>query len=308
MYRTAYRTADVDGLKVFYRDAGPPDAPVILLLHGFPSSSRMWQPLLDRLAGPFRLVAPDYPGFGHSDAPSHTEFAYTFDHLAAIVGRFTEVLGLRRYILVVQDYGGPVGFRLAIAHPGRLDALVVQNAVAHEDGLGPLWQTRREFWADREAHEAALRENFFSFAATRQRHVGTSPNAENYDPDLWTDEFAFLSRPGQQDIQTDLFYDYRTNVASYPAWQDWLRQHQPPLLVLWGRYDPSFQVEEAEAYRREVPAAEVHILDAGHFALDEQPTAIADLTRGFLGPFNASDHLTLPTGSNINRRQERGEG
>jgi pimeloyl-ACP methyl ester carboxylesterase len=142
---------------------------------------------------------------------------------------------------------------------------------------------RREFWADRKAHEAALRENFFSFAATRQRHVGTSPNAENYDPDLWTDEFAFLSRPGQQDIQTDLFYDYRTNVASYAAWQDWLRQHQPPLLVLWGRYDPSSQVEEAEAYHREVPDAEVHILDAGHFALDEQPDAIADLTRGFLG-------------------------
>ncbi len=291
MYRTAYRAADVDGLKVFYRDAGPPDSPVILLLHGFPSSSRMWQPLLDRLVGPFRLVAPDYPGFGHSDAPSHTEFAYTFDHLAAVIGRFTEVLGLRRYTLVVQDYGGPVGFRLAIAHPGRLDALMVQNAVAHEDGLGPLWQTRREFWADREAHEAALRENFFSFAATRQRHVGTSPNTENYDPDLWTDEFAFLSRPGQQDIQTDLFYDYRANVASYTAWQDWLRQHQPPLLVLWRRYDPSFQVEEAEAYRREVPAAEVHILDAGHFALDEQPDAIADLTRGFLGRPTRNDRL-----------------
>ena len=291
MYRTAYRTADVDGLKVFYRDAGPPDAPAIVLLHGFPSSSRMWQPLLDRLAGPFRLVAPDYPGFGHSDAPSHTEFAYTFDHLAAVIGRFTEGLGLRRYTLVVQDYGGPVGFRLAIAHPGRFDALVVQNAVAHEDGLGPLWQTRREFWADREAHEAALRENFFSFAATRQRHVGTSPNAENYDPDLWTDEFAFLSRPGQQDIQADLFYDYRTNVASYPAWRDWLRQHQPPLLVLWGRYDPSFQVEEAEAYRREVPAAEVHVLNAGHFALDEQPDAIADLTRGFLDRPARDDRL-----------------
>jgi pimeloyl-ACP methyl ester carboxylesterase len=291
MDRTVYRTADVDGLTVFYRDAGPPDAPAILLLHGFPSSSRMWQPLLDRLAGPFRLVAPDYPGFGHSDAPSQTEFAYTFDQLAAVIGRFTEVLGLRRYTLVVQDYGGPVGFRLAIAHPGRLDALIVQNAVAHEDGLGPLWQTRREFWADREAHEAALRENFFSFAATRQRHVGTSPNAENYDPDLWTDEFAFLSRPGQQDIQTDLFYDYRTNVASYPAWADWLRLHQPPLLVLWGRYDPSFQVAEAEAYRRDVPGAEVHILDAGHFALDEQPGAIADLTRGFLDRLtrNATD-------------------
>jgi pimeloyl-ACP methyl ester carboxylesterase len=282
MYRTAYRTVDLHGLSVFYREAGPQDRPTILLLHGFPSSSRMWQPLLDRLAGQFHLVAPDYPGFGHSDAPGQTEFAYTFDHLAAVVGQFTEALGLTRYALVVQDYGGPVGLRLAIAYPGRLEALVVQNAVAHEDGLGPLWKARREFWADRNIHEAALRENFFSFAATRQRHVGTSPNAENYDPDLWTDEFAFLCRPGQQDIQADLFYDYRTNVASYPAWQDWLRKHQPPLQVIWGRYDPSFQVEEAEAYHRDVPDAEVHILDAGHFALDEQPDAIADLIREFL--------------------------
>ena len=217
MDRTTYRTVRVEGLSVFYREAGPADAPAVLLLHGFPSSSRMWQPLLDRLAGPFRLIAPDYPGFGHSDAPGHTEFEYTFDHLAAVVGGFTQAVGLTSYTLVVQDYGGPVGLRLAVAHPERLDALVVQNAVAHEDGLGPLWETRREFWADRKAHEAALRENFFSFAATRQRHVGTSPNVQSYDPDLWTDEFAFLSQPGQQDIQTDLFYDYRTNVASYPA-------------------------------------------------------------------------------------------
>jgi len=282
MYRTTYRTVRVDGLSIFYREAGPADAPAILLLHGFPSSSRMWQPLLDRLAGPFRLLAPDYPGFGHSDAPGRTEFDYTFDHVAAVVGSFTQAVGLTSYTLVVQDYGGPVGFRLAVDHPERLDALVVQNAVAHEDGLGPLWQTRRDFWADRETHEVALRENFFSFAATRQRHLGTSPNEENYDPDLWTDEFAFLSQPGQQDIQTDLFYDYRTNVASYPAWQHWLREHRPPLLVIWGRYDPSFQVAEAEAYRRDVPDAEVHILDAGHFALDEQPGLIADLTRGFL--------------------------
>ena len=282
MDRTAYRTVDIDGLSVFYREAGPQDAPTVLLLHGFPSSSRMWQPLLDRLAGPFRLVAPDYPGFGHSDAPGHTQFAYTFDHLAAVVGGFTGRLGLGRYTLVVQDYGGPVGFRLAAAQPGRLEALVVQNAVAHQDGLGPLWNTRREFWADRKTHEAALRENFFSFAATRQRHVGHSLNPENYDPDLWTDEFAFLSRPGQHDIQADLFYDYRTNVASYPAWQDWLRTRQPPLQVIWGRYDPSFQVEEAQAYHQDVPDAEVHVLDAGHFALDEQPDLIADLTRRFL--------------------------
>jgi pimeloyl-ACP methyl ester carboxylesterase len=282
VYQTAYRTIDIDGRSVFYREADPQDAPAILLLHGFPSSSRMWQPLIDRLAGPFHLVAPDYPGFGHSDAPGHTDFAYTFDHLAAVVGHFTEALGLTRYALVVQDYGGPVGFRLAMAHPERLEALIVQNAVAHEDGLGPLCKTRREFWADRQAHEPALRENFFSFAATRQRHVGTSPNVENYDPDLWTDAFAFLGRPGQQDIQTDLFYDYRTNVASYPAWQDWLREHQPPLQVIWGRYDPWFQVAEAEAYHRDVPDAEVHILDAGHFALDEQFDMIADLIRTFL--------------------------
>jgi pimeloyl-ACP methyl ester carboxylesterase len=281
-HRTTYRTVRAEGLSIFYREAGPADAPAILLLHGFPSSSRMWQPLLDRLAGPFRLIAPDYPGFGHSDAPSHTEFQYTFDQLAGVVGSFTQAVGLTSYTLVVQDYGGPVGFRLAVAHPERLDALVVQNAVAHEDGLGPLWKTRREFWADRGAHEAALRENFFSFAATRQRHLGTSPDVESYDPDLWTDEFAFLSRPGQQDIQTDLFYDYRTNVASYPAWQRWLREHRPPLLVIWGRYDSSFQVAEAKAYRRDVPDAEVHVLDAGHFALDEQPGQIADLTRGFL--------------------------
>jgi pimeloyl-ACP methyl ester carboxylesterase len=281
-HRTTYRTVRAEGLSIFYREAGPADAPAILLLHGFPSSSRMWQPLLDRLAGPFRLIAPDYPGFGHSDAPSHTEFQYTFDQLAEVVGSFTQAVGLTSYTLVVQDYGGPVGFRLAVAHPERLDALVVQNAVAHEDGLGPLWKTRREFWADRGAHEAALRENFFSFAATRQRHLGTSPDVESYDPDLWTDEFAFLSQPGQQDIQTDLFYDYRTNVASYPAWQRWLREHRPPLLVIWGRYDSSFQVAEAKAYRRDVPDAEVHVLDAGHFALDEQPGQIADLTRGFL--------------------------
>ena len=188
MYRTAYRTADVDGLEVFYRYAGPPDAPVILLLHGFPSSSRMWQPLLDRLAGPFRLVAPDYPGFGHSDAPSHTEFAYTFDHLAAVIGRFTEVLGLRRYTLVVQDYGGPVGFRLAIAHPGRLDALMVQNAVAHEDGLGRCRVAAKEKKFSRSAASCASRSAQNSRRVCHSGHVGTSPNAENYDPDLWTDE------------------------------------------------------------------------------------------------------------------------
>ncbi len=282
MHGTTYKSIDVNRHSIFYREAGSPDAPTLLLLHGFPSSSRMYEPLLTRLADAFHLVAPDYPGFGHSDAPDPTAFDYTFDNLARIIERFTELMRIDRYSLFLQDYGGPVGFRLAVARPDRLAELVIQNAVAHEDGLGPLWQTRRDFWADRASNETALRANFLSLDATRQRHLGTSPNATLYDPDLWTDEFAFLSRPGQSDIQMDLFYDYRTNVASYPAWQEWLRRHQPPLLVLWGRYDPSFQVEEAEAYRRDVPSAEVHILDTGHFALDEQPDTVARLTRKFL--------------------------
>lgn len=282
MCRVTYRTVAVDGLSVFYREAGPRDAPTLLLLHGFPSSSRMYEPLFRRLASAYHLVAPDFIGFGHSDAPDPRSFAYTFDRLADIVEAFTRVLGLSRYSLYLQDYGGPVGFRLALAHPERVAAIIVQNAVAHEDGLGPLWDTRRAFWADRPAHEAALRENFLSLAATRQRHVGRDPDIAAYDPDLWTDEFAFLCRPGQDAIQTDLFYDYRTNVARYPAWQSWLRSRQPPLLVVWGRYDPSFETAEAEAYRRDVPDAEVHVLDAGHFALDVKPDEIATRLADFL--------------------------
>jgi pimeloyl-ACP methyl ester carboxylesterase len=282
MTPTRYRTLPIDELSVFYREAGPVDAPAVLLLHGFPSSSRMWQPLIDRLADGYRMVAPDYPGFGHSDAPAADSFPYTFDHIAEVIERFTDEVGLNRYSLVMQDYGGPVGMRLAVRRPERVSALIVHNAVCHEDGLGPLWDSRRAFWSDRPRHEQALRENFFSPTATRQRHVGTSPEPQRYDPDLWTDELAFLDRPGQRDIQTDLFYDYRTNVASYPPWQRWLRATQPPLLVVWGRYDPSFQVAETEAYRRDVPDADVHIIDAGHFALDEAPDLVADLTRKFL--------------------------
>jgi pimeloyl-ACP methyl ester carboxylesterase len=277
-----YRTANVDGLSIFYREAGRPNAPTLLLLHGFPSSSRMYEPLLTRLSSRYHLVAPDYPGFGHSETPDTKAFSYTFDHIALVMQHFTEALGLHRYVLYMQDYGGPVGFRLAVAHPERVEALIIQNAVAHDDGLGPLWQKRREFWADRAANEAGLRANFLSFAATKQRHVGSNPHPETLDPDRWTDEFAFLSRPGEDDIQTDLFYDYRTNVASYPAWDTWLRQHQPATLVLWGKYDPSFLVAEAAAYQRDLPDAEVHILDAGHFALYEEPDRIAALIDDFL--------------------------
>ncbi|MDB6145349.1 MAG: alpha/beta hydrolase [Pseudomonas sp.] len=278
----AYRSIKVDDLTIFYREAGRPDAPTLLLLHGFPSSSRMYEPLLARLAQHYHLVAPDYPGFGHSDSPDPKVFAYTFDHLASVMVHFTEALGLKNYALYVQDYGGPVGMRMALAHPERLQALIIQNAVSHEDGLGPLWQKRREFWADRAPNEAGLRATFFSLATARQRHVGKNPNVELFNPDLWTDEFSFLSQPGQADIQSDLFYDYRTNVASYPKWQAWLKEHQPPTLVVWGKFDPSFEVAEVEAYRRDLPNAEIHVLDAGHFALDEQPAEIATLMQHFL--------------------------
>ncbi|MET0232550.1 MAG: alpha/beta hydrolase [Rhodanobacteraceae bacterium] len=277
-----YRMIDVDGLSIFYREAGSPQAPTLLLLHGFPSSSRMFEPLLRRLAHRYHLVAPDYPGFGHSEWPALDSFSYTFDRYAEIMNRLCEKLGLVRYTLYMQDYGGPVGFRMAIAHPERLAGLIVQNAVAHDRGLGRSWAIRRAFWADRPANEAALRENLLSLETTRTRHIGTDPAVERYDPDLWNDEFAFLSQPGQLDRQTELFHDYRSNVEAYPRWQQWLRETQPRLLVLWGKYDPSFDISEPEAYRRDVPSAAVHILDAGHFALDTADEEIALRAGAFL--------------------------
>ena len=182
----------------------------------------------------------------------------------------------------MQDYGGPVGFRMALTHPERVEALIVQDAVAHNEGLGANWKTRRAFWANRRDNESALRANLLSLAATRTRHLGHDPNVERYDPDLWTDEFAFLSQPGQGDIQTELFYDYRTNVESYPRWQTWMRDRQPRLLVIWGRYDASFDISEPEAYGRDVAKAEVHVLDAGHFALDTAADEIAVFIRAFM--------------------------
>jgi pimeloyl-ACP methyl ester carboxylesterase len=281
-YTTFYRLINIDGLSIFYREAGPKGAPTLVLLHGLPSSSRMFEPLFRRLSDRYHLVAPDYPGFGHSDWPDPKKFAYTFDHLAEIMGHFTEALGLSRYTLYMQDYGGPVGFRMALAHPDRVEALIVQDAVAHNEGLGANWKTRRAFWADRAANESTLRTNLLSLQTTRTRHVGSDPNVERYDPDLWTDEFAFLNQPGQADIQSDLFYDYRTNVDAYPRWQAWMREKEPRLLVLWGKYDLSFEISEPEAYRRDVPKAEIHVLEAGHFALDTAADQIAELVRSFL--------------------------
>jgi pimeloyl-ACP methyl ester carboxylesterase len=281
-YSTLYRTTKIDGLSIFYREAGPKDGPTLLLLHGLPCSSRMFEPLFSRLSDRYHLIAPDYPGFGHSNWPDPKKFPYTFDHIAEIMNHFTEALGLSRYTLYMQDYGVPVGFRMALAHPDRVEALIVQDGVAHNEGLGANWKTRREFWKDRAANEAALRTNLLSLQTTKTRHVGDDPNVELYDPDLWTDEYAFLNAPGQAEIQSDLFYDYRTNVDAYPKWQAWMQKTQPKLLVIWGRHDLSFDPGEPERYRKDVAKAEVHVLDAGHFALDTKADEIAALVRAFI--------------------------
>ena len=242
----------------------------------------MFNPLLTRLSDAYHLVAPDYPGFGHSDWPDPKRFAYTFDHIAEILGRFTDALRLSRYTLYMQDYGGPVGFRMALAHENRIPGLIVQNTVAHNEGLGTIWTPLRAFWANRAANEQNLRATLLSLPTTKATHVGSDPRVDLYDPDLWTDEYAFLSQPGQADIQSDLFYDYRTNVDAYPKWQAWLRAKQPRLLVIWGRYDVLFDASEPASFRRDVPDAEVHVIDAGHYALDIAGDRIAGLVRSFM--------------------------
>jgi pimeloyl-ACP methyl ester carboxylesterase len=278
---TTYHRASVDGVGVFYREAGPKDAPAIVLLHGFPSSSREFDTLIPLLATRYRLIAPDFPGFGHSDAPPPSSYAYTFDHLAETTNGLLEQLGVNRYTLFLHDYGGPVGFRIMLAHPERLQALIISNANAYKEGLGAKWAGIAQYWADRDAHPDVV-DTFMSLTATEQRHTLGTSHPERYNPDTWIDEFAHLSRPGQRAIQADLLYDYRTNVASYPAWQAWLRQHRPPTLVVWGANDPSFIAAGGEAFRRDLPDAEIHLLAAGHFALDEKNDEIAALILAFM--------------------------
>jgi pimeloyl-ACP methyl ester carboxylesterase len=278
---TTYHRASVDGVSIFYREAGPKDAPTIVLLHGFPSSSREFDTLFPLLATRYHLVAPDFPGFGHSDAPPPSSYAYTFDHLAETTDHFLDALHIDKCAFFLHDYGGPIGFRIMVAQPKRVSALIVSNANAYAEGLGAKWATIRNYWADRAAHPEIF-EAFASLAGAEARHTLGSSHPERYNPDTWTDEFAFLSRPGQREIQADLLYDYRTNVAAYPAWQAWLRQHKPPTLVVWGKNDPSFIGPGGEAFKRDVPEAEIHLLDAGHFALDEKNDEIAALILQFL--------------------------
>ena len=278
----AYRSVQVDGITIAYREAGDPAKPTLLLLHGVPSSSRMYDGLLRKLGGEFHLVAPDYPGFGNSDAPDPASFAYTFAGLAGVMQKFTDAVGLRRYTLLMQDYGAPVGMHLAAERPQAVQALVFQNGNVYEEGLGPMWEKRKPFWADRAAHEEAVIAAHQSVAVTRARHLGSDPHIEAYDPDLWMDETAYLNRPGQARIQADLIFDYQNNLKAYPEWQAWLRQRRLPTLVVWGKYDPAFIEPGAHAFRRDNPAAQVHVLDGGHFVMDTRLDEVADLTRAFL--------------------------
>lgn len=278
---TTYHRVQVDGTGVFYREAGSKDAPTIVLLHGFPSSSRQFDTLVPLLATQYHLIAPDFPGFGQSDAPPPSAYSYTFDHLAKTMGDLLTALRIDSYTLYIHDYGAPIGFRLMLADPQRVQALITQNGNVYKDGLGPKWAKNAEYWAVPAGHPEVI-DAFLSFEATKQRHIAGTAHLERYNPDTWTDEMAHLSKPGQREIQTALLYDYRTNVESYPEWQAWLRQHRPPTLVVWGRNDPSFTAPGAEAFKRDLPDAEIHLLDAGHFALDEQTDEIARLILDFM--------------------------
>ena len=278
---TTYHRVTIDGVGVFYREAGPKDAATIVLLHGFPSSSREFDTLIPLLATRYHLIAPDFPGFGHSDAPPPSSHTYTFDNLARTTSGLLDHLRIDRCAFFLHDYGGPVGFRIFLAHPQRVAALIIQNANAYQEGLGAKWTAIAQYWADPKAHPEVF-DAFVSLAATEQRHTLGTSHPERYNADTWTDEYAHLSKPGQREIQAALLYDYRTNVASYPQWQAWLRAHKPPTLVVWGRNDPSFIGAGGEAYKRDLPDAEIHLLDAGHFALDEKNDEIAALILAFL--------------------------
>jgi putative NADH-flavin reductase/pimeloyl-ACP methyl ester carboxylesterase len=281
----AHREVNVDGLRIFYREAGPPDAPTILLLHGFPSASHQFRRLIDALGGRFRLIAPDYPGFGHSDAPSDASeggsFAYTFDALADAIEGFCRELGLDRFTLYAFDFGAPVGFRLATRNPDWIAGLVIQNANAYEAGLSA---AARDFVALRpedEGAEATIRD-LLTLDATRGQYLHGVTDPSAIAPDGWTLDHHFLELPGRKRIQLDLAFDYHSNVELYPRWQAWLREHRPPTLVVWGRNDPFFTEAGAQAYRDDVPDAEVHLFDTGHFALEERVDEIAPLIASFL--------------------------
>jgi pimeloyl-ACP methyl ester carboxylesterase len=282
MTKIRYRKADVDGIKVFYREAGRPDAPTLLLLHGFPTAGHMFRELIPMLADRFHLVAPDLPGFGQSEMPSRKGFSYTFARLAEVIERFTEVIGLARFSIYVFDYGAPTGFRLAVRHPERITAIISQNGNAYEDGLSDGWKPIRAYWMEAsETNRKALRA-FLSPETTVWQYTHGVPDTTSVSPDGYSLDNFYLTRPGADEIQLDLFGDYKSNVAMYPEFQAYFRKHKPPLLAVWGKNDPFFLPAGAEAFKRDIPGADVRFLDTGHFAIETHCDEIAAAILDFL--------------------------
>jgi pimeloyl-ACP methyl ester carboxylesterase len=277
-----YRTADVEGLKVFYREAGRTDAPMLLLLHGFPSAGHMFRELMPQLAEQFHVVAPDLPGFGQSDMPGRDKFHYTFNNIARVIDRFTEIVSLKRFAIYVFDYGAPTGFRLALKHPERIAAIISQNGNAYEEGLSQGWNPIRAYWTEAsEANRKALRA-FVSPATTVWQYTHGVPDTTLVSPDGYSLDNFYLARPGADEIQLDLFGDYKSNVALYPEFQSYFRKHKPPFLAVWGKNDPFFLPAGAEAFKRDMPHADVRFFDTGHFALETHCDEIASAIREFL--------------------------
>jgi pimeloyl-ACP methyl ester carboxylesterase len=282
MAETAYRAADVDGVTVFYREAGAVDAPTLLLLHGYPSASHQFRELIPLLADRFHLVAPDLPGFGKSDMPPRDAFSYTFDHLADVIDRWTQVVGLGRFALYVFDYGAPVGFRIAARHPERVTAIITQNGNAYEEGLSDAWSPIQAYWKDPSpANRDAIR-TMLDPQTTIWQYTQGVPDATRVSPDGYGLDNYYLARPGNDEIQLDLFLDYAGNVALYPAWQQYFRASRPPLLAVWGKNDPFFLPAGAEAFKRDIPDADVRLLDTGHFALETNAEEVAGAVGEFL--------------------------
>jgi pimeloyl-ACP methyl ester carboxylesterase len=279
---TTFHTVSIDGLDIFYREAGSRENPTILLLHGFPTSSHMFRNLMPALADRFHLVAPDYPGFGNSSMPSVDEFDYTFDRLAEIVEKFITAIDLKKYSLYVMDYGAPIGYRIAAKYPERVEALIVQNGNAYEEGLLEFWNPIEAYWQDRSAENADKLRYIFELETTKWQYTNGVRNLETIDPDNWNIDQPLLDRPGNDEIQLALFYSYGTNPPLYPQWQEYFRKYQPPTLIVWGQNDYIFPAEGAYPYKRDLKDIEFHLLDTGHFALEEEGDAIADHIHHFM--------------------------